>query len=188
MVQKPEDSMLPQNEESSGSEIEEECFGCSPEVMGEAEDDVSVLKAATAAATVGKPLTFRSHGPESLKHTGRIERTTSDGETFTTEWEYPVFAGIEQHNASREEVARWVKWVLQHSNGWVQAGVWIPLVSSTDRAFAAIRYVQGPLTCGPVSEATGCTGGIPGPLGTTLVRMVRKTLRTPENPKGGGRA
>jgi len=183
MVQKPEDSMLPQNEESS--EIEEEYFGCLPEVMGETEDESFLFEAtAAAAAPVGRPLTFRSRGPEPLKHTGRIERTTSDDKVFTTRWEYPVFIGIDQHNASREEVARWVRWVLQNSNGWVQAGVWIPLVNSADEALATIRYVQGPLQCGPVSGAAGCTGGPPGPSGTTLIRMVRKTLRTPENPEG----
>src|SRR5215217_7525737 len=72
MVQKPEDSMLPQNEESSGSEIEEEYFGCLPEVMGETEDESFLFEAtAAAAAPVGRPLTFRSRGPEPLKHTGR---------------------------------------------------------------------------------------------------------------------
>jgi hypothetical protein len=156
--------------------IMSELFVCLPE---EIEGEGSALAAASPA---DRPLTFRSRGPEPLKRTGRIERTTSDDEVFTTRWEYPVFIGIEQHDASREQVARWAKWVLQHSNGWVQAGVWIPLVNSSDRALATIRYVQGPLQCGPVSGAVGCTGGPSGPSGTTLVRMVRKTLRTPEDP------
>src|SRR5215210_9265967 len=97
-----------------------ELFVCLPEEMGEIEGKVSALAMASPA---GRPLTFRSRGPEPLKRTGRVERTTSDDKVFTTGWEYPVFIGIEQHNASRARVARWAEWVLQHSLGWVQAGV-----------------------------------------------------------------
>ena len=160
--------------------MNEEIFICLPEDLREIEGEVPDEEEATRPG----PLTFRSRGPFPLRHTEPTERTTSDEEVFTTEWEYPVFIGVLQHNASREQVAEWITWVAQHSQCWVRAGIWIPLVSSPDAAIATIRYVEEPLNCGGVSPAAGCTQQRAGPSGTTLIRMARGRLRSPTAPDG----
>jgi hypothetical protein len=130
------------------------------------------------------PLPFGKKGPEPLIETNRTRRTTSDGQIVTTSWAYPYFISSVQHNASVPEVRAWIRWVFQHSNSWVRAGVWFPEVQLARHARVVIRYVPEPLQCGDVPRAAGCTDRQMGPNGQTLIRMGRTRLATPENPQG----
>jgi hypothetical protein len=130
------------------------------------------------------PLPFGKKGPEQLIETGPTERRTSDGRTVTTSWAYPWFISSVQHDATVPQVRAWLRWVFQHSQSWVRAGVWFPEVQLARNARVVIRYVPGTLRCGDVPSAIGCTDRQMGPNGQTLIRMSRTRLATPDNPRG----
>jgi hypothetical protein len=129
-------------------------------------------------------LPFGKKGPGPLIETDHIRRRTSDGKIVTTSWEYPWFISSAQHDATVPQVRAWLRWVFQHSKSWVRAGVWFPEVRRSRDARVVIRYVQGPIECGDVPQAVGCTDRQMGPNKQTLIRMNRKRLATPENPQG----
>lgn len=129
-------------------------------------------------------LPFGRKGPAPLIQTEPTQRTTSDGEIATTSWVYPWSAALEQHNATLPQVRIWLKFVFQNSKSWVRAGVWFPQVADPKNASVVIRYVPGPIQCGDVPSALGCTDRQMGPNGQTLIRMDRSRLGTPENPQG----
>ncbi len=129
-------------------------------------------------------LPFGVRGPDPLIKTRPTERTTSDGQIVTTSWEYPFFISTSQHQATVPQVRAWLRWVFQHSQSWVRAGVWFPEVRRSRNARVVIRYVPGPLQCGDVPSATGCCDRQMGPNRQTLIRMARSRLATPDNPQG----
>lgn len=129
-------------------------------------------------------LPFGIKGPGPLIKTEPTERTTSDGEIVTTSWVYPWFTSAKQHNAEVPQVRDWLRWVFQHSQSWVRAGVWFPEVELARNARVVIRYVPDPFQCGDVPSATGCCDRQMGPNGQTLIRMGRSRLATPANPQG----
>lgn len=130
-------------------------------------------------------LPFGIRGPGPLIRTQPTQRTTSDGQVVTTSWEYPFFISSAQHQATVPQVRAWLRWVFQHSQSWVRAGVWFPEVRLSRNARVVIRYVPGPLQCGDVPQATGCCDRQMGPNRQTLVRMTSSRLATPDNnPQG----
>ena len=129
-------------------------------------------------------LPFGIKGPGPLLETEPTERRTSDGQIVTTTWEYPWFITSAQHNATVPQVRVWLRWVFQHSQSWVRAGVWFPEVRLAKNARVVIRYVPDPFQCGDVPSATGCCDRQMGPNGQTLIRMGRSRLATPEDPQG----
>jgi hypothetical protein len=130
------------------------------------------------------PLPFAIKGPGPLIKTEPTERMTSDGQIVTTGWEYPWFISSVQHNATVPQVRAWLRWVFQHSQSWVRAGVWFVEVRRSRDARVVIRYVPDPFQCGDVPGATGCCDRQMGPNGQTLIRMGRSRLATPDNPQG----
>lgn len=129
-------------------------------------------------------LPFGKKGPKPLKETGATRRRTSDGQTVTTFWEYPYFISSNQDGVTVPEVRAWLRWVFQHSKSWVRAGVWFPEVQRSRDAMVVVRYVPGPIECGDVPDAVGCTDRQMGPDKQTLIRMSSKRLATPQNPQG----
>lgn len=129
-------------------------------------------------------LPFAIKGPGPLIQTEPTERVTSDGEIATTFWEYPWFVSSVQHNATVPQVRAWLRWVFQHSQSWVRAGVWFPEASRSSDARVVIRYVPDPFECGDVPGATGCCDRQMGPNRQTLIRMGRSRLTTTDNPQG----
>ena len=129
-------------------------------------------------------LPFGIRGPGPLIETAPTERTTSDGRIVTTSWAYPWFVSTVQQDATVPEVRAWLRWVFQHSQSWVRAGVWFPEVRRSRNARVVIRYVTDPLQCGDVPRATGCCDRQMGPNGQTLIRMGRSRLATPDDPQG----
>jgi hypothetical protein len=129
-------------------------------------------------------LPFGKKGPGPLIKTEPTRRRTSDGEFVTTTWEFPFFISSKQHSATVPEVRAWLRWVFQNSRSWVRAGVWFPEVRLARDAKVVITYVQGPIECGDVPQAVGCTDRQRGPNGQTVIRMSSNRLATPQNPQG----
>jgi hypothetical protein len=129
-------------------------------------------------------LPFGKKGPDPLIETSPTRRRTSDAQFVTTTWEYPFFVSFKQHDATVPQVRAWLRWVFHNSNSWVRAGVWFPEVRLARNARVVVRYVQGPIECGDVPQAVGCTDRQMGPTGQTLIRMSSTRLATPDNPRG----
>jgi hypothetical protein len=129
-------------------------------------------------------LPFGIRGPGPLIKTEPTERETSDGQIVTTSWAYPWFISSAQHRATVPQVRAWLRWVFQHSQSWVRAGVWFPEVPRSRDARVVIKYVPDPFQCGDAPNATGCCDRQMGPDGQTLIRMGRSRLATPDNPQG----
>jgi hypothetical protein len=129
-------------------------------------------------------LPFGKKGPKPLIATNPTRRRTSDGQIVTTSWEYPWFISSAQQGPTVPEVRAWLRWVFQHSKSWVRAGVWFPEVRRSRDAMVVIKYVRGPIECGDVPKAIGCTDRQMGPDRQTLIRMSSDRIATPENPQG----
>jgi hypothetical protein len=142
----------------------------------------SVASALRAIRDPNFPLAFTRQGPtERLKKTGPTPRKSSDGQHISTTWQYGWFVPFDQNE--REAVRRWVKWVLQHSNSWTKAGVWMFETERRENARCVIRYIPN-VKCGGVAGAVGCTQHGAGPDGQTLVTMQNGLLRDPSDPQG----
>jgi hypothetical protein len=130
-------------------------------------------------------LPFGKKGPDQLIKTQPTKRKTSDGQIVTTTWEYPWFISSAQHKECPVPLVRtWLRWVFQHSQSWVRAGVWFPEVQRSKHARVVIRYVDAPMQCGDVPEALGCCDREMGPHKQNLIRMGHTRLAKPDNHQG----
>ncbi len=128
------------------------------------------------------PLAFTRQGPtERLRRTEPMERTTSDGESVTTHWRYGWYVPDEQ--PERDLVRRWVAWVLQHSQGWARAGVWMFETRKRQNARCVIRYIPD-VQCAGVAGAVGCAQHGEGPDGQALVSLEIGLVASPTDPRG----
>jgi hypothetical protein len=128
-------------------------------------------------------LTFGPGGPKGTTgglpklRLGNRKKLTSDGKEvkcrryylwyFTPRQELPA-------GTSWEEAHDWVKWVFQHSMGWSRAGVWFGEARTPAEAHFIFQYVDGPLRCGSVRDATACSSG-------GLVKYINTNIGSPSN-------
>lgn len=146
----------------------EETIGCGEDVLDAGHTSFDSDEESLRAASGGFRIRFGMQGPglpgKGLRKVAPVKRTTSDGVPVTVEWEYPWAAGLIQHeDHSVEDVAEWVGWVLNNSQGWTRAGIWFPRVAP-EEARAVFRYVRknGTRCAEPSSVACTSFGVLPG--------------------------